>query len=127
MQQTNKMASSVFKPLIKIDGTLYHNSIRDLTGVSYIWNESNATEPFVSTGFETRKIKTYHTFGHVALFKPSCAEVLERIPTELTDQVARSGRNGYYITEPENEQFPVVERERHVGITTLYIPIQKSI
>lgn len=73
------------KPLVK-DGSgdlCYIKRPESLTGVSFLWDpklkdKAKDIEPITT-------IKTLHTYGHYALFKPSIAEVLAQIPKHLLD------------------------------------------
>jgi hypothetical protein len=85
--------------------------------VSFIWGPDGlrpveGIEPW-------RQVRTLHTYGHPALFKPSIAEVLAQLTGDLSEVV------GFTIRGPADADELNVEREAlnagfHVGVVTLW-------
>jgi hypothetical protein len=89
----------------------------DPRAVSFIWSPDglrpvHGIEPW-------RQVRTLHTYGSPALFKPSIAEVLAQLTGDLTGVV------GFTITGPQDADELNAEREAlnagfHVATVTLW-------
>ena len=83
---------SRIKPVAKKDGKLYWLRPFDegeLFNISYLWNDE--TEEQVQDGeivpIPDKDFRCLHKYGYYGLFKPSVAEVLTQIDSELLDTV----------------------------------------
>lgn len=89
----------------------------DPRGVSFIW-DPDGLRPV--EGIEPwRQVRTVHTYGHPALFKPSIAEVLAQLTGDLTGVV------GFTIKGPDDVDDLNAEPEAlnagfHVATVTLW-------
>ena len=69
---------------------------------------------------EIRRIRTYHSWGHYSMFKPSVAEVFAQIPRELRGTVG-----AFLVIGPEdaaalNREQKALDAGYHVAETILY-------
>ena len=98
------------------DGTLHYIPIPDdLVSTSFLW-EKRPLE--AATGLsEIARIKTYHTFGYIGLFKPSVREVMVCIPEDLLDKVV-----AYETLTPALDQLDpkCLKKDIHNATTILY-------
>lgn len=83
---------SRIKPVVKKGGKLYWLrafSDEELFKISYLWNDE--TERLVKEGeivpIPGKDFRCLHAYGYYGLFKPSVAEVLTQIDSEILDSV----------------------------------------
>jgi len=83
---------SRIKPVAKKDGKLYwlrSFGEEELFNISYLWNDE--TEKQVQNGeivpIPDKDFRCLHKYGFCGLFKPSVAEVLTQIDSEILDTV----------------------------------------
>lgn len=88
--------------------------------VSYAWRRCEDSVVDESELEEIRRIRTYHSWGHYSLFKPSVAEVFAQIPSELRERV-----QAFLVIGPEgaddlNREKEALNAGYHVAETILY-------
>jgi hypothetical protein len=107
------------RPTYRFNDTLHYIEPCDPRRAAYTWDPKPAEE---ATGLTPlRDVRTYHTFGYYGFFKPSVAEVLAQIPSDLIESVV-----AFEIVEsPQDAADLDKEREAlnagyHVAVTRLY-------
>lgn len=95
----------------------------DLHTIAYTWDPKPAGKPPPLKVI--KDIRTLHSWGHYALFKPSIGEVLAQIPEDVLDQVIAFE----IVVKPECADDLNAEREAvndgfHVATTRLYARLQ---
>ena len=106
-------------PLLERDGQLQRIDISNVNAYSqsYIWAPKLVGPmPFEVEPFDT--IETYHTFGHYGLFKPSLAEVVQRLPDD--PQIVAFSLCGPGDAAELTQQKGAVEAGYHTAKCTLY-------
>ncbi len=107
------------KPIVRFDGELRYIKSVDIRNVAYTWEPKSAK---LAKDLTTLlDITTYHTYGYHGLFKPSIAEVLCQIPTDLVDKVFAFE----IIVRPETAEDLNLDKEAlnagyHIATTRLY-------
>lgn len=113
-----ELLTTIAPVIVGTDGVPYTFDRVDLRGMSFIWNPTGLT-PLPFAVVKSGTIRTLHTFGHPALFKPSIAEVLAQLPADV------SGIAAFSIAGPEDADDLNREREAlnaglHVATVTLW-------
>lgn len=108
------------KPLIMKDGNLYYIERPEcLTSMSFLWNPR--LKERVQDLESVTTIKTLHTYGHYALFKPSVKEVLAQIPDNLLGTVC-----AFYLRGPgEAGDLSVYKDELNAGFQVAFATLYK--
>lgn len=88
--------------------------------VSYAWRPCEDTVVDESELEEIQRIRTYHTWGHYSMFKPSVAEVFAQIPRELRGTVGAFLVIGPEDAEALNREKEALDAGYHVAETILY-------
>jgi hypothetical protein len=95
------------------NGTLHHIKPVDLRSTAFTW-APELTGPAANLE-PIATIVTYHTYGYFGLFKPSVAEVLAQLPTEVAD-VAAAFSTELVDSTPE----ACIVGDYHRAVTTVY-------
>jgi len=80
------------KPIVEIEGKKYLlRNFADLRNVSYIWNVHQDKREEINIdeyiALEEHDFECIHEYGYYGFFKPSIAEVLAQIPSDLANIV----------------------------------------
>lgn len=86
--------------------------------VSFIWDPRDLA-PVVGI-VPTRTIRTLHTFGHPALFKPSIAEAVAQLPADLTGVVGFTILRGPEDADDLNAEREALHAGYHVATVALW-------
>lgn len=95
---------------------------KNIYNVAYTWSPEVTTEILDLNMYYKLIIPTLHIYAYQGFFKPTIAEVLHVLPTELIELVEKSGKVMYYTTRPLSYDLnEVIIGNYHIGITTLYL------
>lgn len=118
-ERLNELAGRI-KPVIEFNGVKHYIKPCHLRTTAYTWDaKKRAPAPALKP---IREIRTYHTWGHYSMFKPSIAEVIAQIPADVIDQVTE-----FEIVQRPQEAKDLNEEKRaldagfHVATTVLYV------
>lgn len=88
--------------------------------MSFIWDPKEL-KPLPYKVKELRRIRTLHTYGHPALFKPSVAEVLSQLPKDVpVETIVGFSVEGPGTAADLNQDLDALNAGYHVATTTLY-------
>lgn len=107
-------------PVFRSDG---HFKYIDTTAVdhrtqSFLWDPK--TTGYVLKLDPVRTVRTLHTYGYHGFFKPSVAEVLAQMPSDLEDKVVAFECLGPETADDLNAHLDELEAGFHVAQTTFY-------
>ncbi len=93
----------------------------NLKETAFTWGPDLAEEATSLTLITT--IRTFHTYGYYGFFKPSIAEVIAQIPTDLLDSVGAFETHGPDMAEDfyqDEETKNAFDKGFHTAKTVLY-------
>lgn len=115
--------SKTIRPLVVDElGDLRYSVHTELFNTAYTWNRNFGEKVNLQEGTKVEHIRTYHSYGHPSLFKPSIAEVISCIPEHMWDKVYAFE----IVDKPRDAADLNKEREAlnagfHVATTRLYL------
>jgi hypothetical protein len=115
-----KAMAERIKPVVRSGKVLFYIKEVDLKNIAYTWSPEITDR---ATDLKPLKeITTYHRYGYYGFFKPSIAEVLAQIPTELRETVvAFEITNSPETAADLNAHQTAVNDGYHVAVTQLYV------
>lgn len=105
-------------PVVQRDARLWYIKPVDPHGQAFTW-DPKPSEPADNLSVVCR-IYTLHRYGYYGFFKPSIAEVLAQIPTEVAQRVVAFETDGPDDADDLNEDLFALDAGFHVAETTLY-------
>lgn len=75
------------EPIVRIGDAPRYIKPVDLNRIAFMWSPEATGYVDMNGLVALRDITTYHTWAYYGFFKPTIAEVLKQIPTEIVDQV----------------------------------------